>query len=95
VILDATWRDPELRTHAARLASETHSALVELMCSATVDVAAERIANRRRGNSDATPQIAAALAARRGGWDTAQHINTGQDLEESAREAHNAWRRAI
>ena len=44
VILDGTWRDPHARAHAHRLASETHSAMVELMCVATNDTAAERIA---------------------------------------------------
>ena len=47
VILDGTWRDPQLRAQAHRLASETHSAAVEFVCSATVDTAAGRISTRR------------------------------------------------
>ncbi|WP_231982082.1 bifunctional aminoglycoside phosphotransferase/ATP-binding protein [Mycobacterium sp. E2327] len=95
VILDGTWRDPELRARAHRLASETHSATVELMCSSTVDTAAGRITTRRPGNSEVTPQIAAAMAAERAGWDTAHRIDTSGALEESAREAVDAWRRTV
>lgn len=95
VILDGTWRDPHMRAHAQRLASETHSAIVELMCSATDDAAAGRIKTRRPGNSEATPEIAAALAAQRAGWNTAHRIDTSQPPERSATEAHDAWRRAV
>ena len=95
VILDGTWRDPEMRAQAHRLAAETHSAMVELMCSATVDTAAERITTRRPGNSDVTPEIAAALAAQHAGWDTAQVIDTSRKHEHVVREAHDIWRRAV
>jgi aminoglycoside phosphotransferase family enzyme/predicted kinase len=95
VILDGTWRDPLQRAQAHRLASETHSAAVELMCSSTVDTAAARITTRRPGNSEVTPEIAAALAAERAGWDTARRIDTSGAIEDSAREALDAWCRAI
>jgi aminoglycoside phosphotransferase family enzyme/predicted kinase len=95
VILDGTWRDPQMRAHARRLASETHSAMVELMCFTTVDTAAGRIETRRAGNSEVTPEIAAALAAQDAGWDTAHQIDTSRPLEQSVPEAHDFWRRAI
>jgi aminoglycoside phosphotransferase family enzyme/predicted kinase len=95
VILDGTWRDPRLREQAHRIASETHSAAVELMCSSTVDTAADRITTRRPGNSEVTPEIAAALAAERAGWDSAHRIDTSGAIEDSAREALDAWRRTI
>ena len=95
MILDGTWRDPRMRAHAHRLASETHSAVVELMCSATVDTAAGRIATRRPGNSEVTPEIAAAMAARDAGWYTAHQIDTSQALENLVREAHDVWLRAV
>ncbi|HWT48492.1 MAG TPA: AAA family ATPase, partial [Mycobacterium sp.] len=95
VILDGTWRDPQMRAQARRLASETHSAMVELMCSTTVDMAAGRIRTRRPGNSEVTPEIAAALAAQRAGWDTAHQIDTSRPLESLAREVHDVWRRAV
>ncbi len=95
VILDGTWRDPEMRAQAHRLAAETHSALVELMCSAAVDTAADRIRTRRPGSSEVTPEIAAALAARHHGWDTAYLIDTSQQHEQALSEAHDVWRRAV
>jgi uncharacterized protein len=95
VILDSTWRDPQMRAHAYRLAAETHSALVELVCSATADMAAGRITTRRPGNSDVTPEIAATLAAQNNGWDTAHRVDTSRVLERSVQDAHDVWHRAI
>jgi uncharacterized protein len=95
VILDATWRDPQIRAYAHRLAAETHSQIIELMCSTTVDATLGRIKTRAAGNSDATPEIAAALAARDNGWDTAYPIDTSEPLQYSVRKAHDVWRRAI
>jgi uncharacterized protein len=95
VILDGTWRDPETRARAHRLAMETHSAVVELMCTAAVDTATGRIKTRRPGNSDATPEIATALAAQHAGWDAAHRMDTSRPLEDSLREAHDVWCRAI
>lgn len=95
VILDGTWRDSHLRAHAHRVATETLSALVELMCVATNDVAAERITTRRRGNSDVTPEIAAAIAYRNTGWGTAYSVDTSQSLEHSVQAARDIWYRAI
>jgi aminoglycoside phosphotransferase family enzyme/predicted kinase len=91
VILDGTWQDPQNRAHAHHLAEETHSAFVELMCSATNDTTADRIKTRRPGNSEVTTQIAAALASRDHGWDTANRMNTTRPLEDSLREAHDIW----
>jgi uncharacterized protein len=95
VIIDGTWRNPQIRAHAHRLATETFSALVELMCVATVDMAADRITTRRSGNSDVTPEIAAALAVQHNGWDTARRVDTCRSLGHSVQAAHDAWRRAI
>lgn len=93
VILDGTWRDPQMRAQARRLAAETHSATVELICSATPDTATGRIITRPPGNSEVTPEIAAALAAQQAGWDTAHRVDTSGSLEDSARQALDAWRR--
>jgi aminoglycoside phosphotransferase family enzyme/predicted kinase len=95
VILDGTWRDPQIRAHAHRHATETHSAVVELMCVATADVATGRITTRRLGNSEVTPEIATALAARQNRWDTAHRIDSSRVLERSVEEAHEIWCRAI
>ena len=95
MILDGTWRDPQIRAQAHRLASETHSALVELMCTATVDTAADRIRTRQPGSSEVTPEIATMLAAEpaalQTGWDTAHQVNTSRPLEDSVRQAHDIW----
>jgi len=95
VVLDGTWSDPLNRAQARRLAAETHSALAEIVCSAAVETAAERITTRRPGHSDVTPQIAATLAAGHGGWETAHRMDTTQPLEDSLREAHKIWLGAI
>ncbi|WP_156744883.1 bifunctional aminoglycoside phosphotransferase/ATP-binding protein [Mycobacterium sp. E2238] len=94
VILDGTWRDPRTREKAHRLAAETHSALVEFVCSATADVAADRIKTRPAGNSEVTPEIAAALAAGHADWDGAHRIDTSRRPDLVAREAHDLWRGA-
>jgi uncharacterized protein len=95
VILDGSWRDPQMRAEARRVASETHSAFVELMCTATVDTAADRIRTRRSGSSEVTPEIAAVLAtepaAQQAGWDTAHRMNTSRPLEDSVRQARDIW----
>ncbi|QUR67849.1 AAA family ATPase [Mycobacterium spongiae] len=95
VILDATWGDPRDRAQAHRLAKETHSPIVELRCSATADMTADRISTRAAGNSDATPEIATALAARQGGWDTAYLVDTSAPLDESAGRAYDIWHRTL
>lgn len=64
------------------------------MCAVPVDAAAGRIKTREPGNSDATPEIAAALAAQHNGWDTAHILQTDRPLEDSLREARDIWRRA-
>ncbi|ORW61003.1 hypothetical protein AWC20_07140 [Mycobacterium parmense] len=95
VILDATWRDPWLRAQARRMAGQTSSATVELVCETKAATAGDRIRTRRPGTSQVTPEIAAAMAARRAGWDTAQVIDTSRPLDQSAAEAHDVWRRAV
>ncbi|WP_083746534.1 AAA family ATPase [Mycobacterium terramassiliense] len=91
VILDGTWRDPQMRARARRIAAETHSATVELRCAAARQTAAGRITTRAPGNSEVTPEIAAALAAEQAGWDTAHRIDTSGSPEDSARAALGVW----
>ena len=91
VILDATWRDPKMRANAGILAAQTHSALVELMCVAKVDVAAKRIKVRRPGNSDVTPEIAEEMSAQNNCWESAYRVDTTRGLGYSLLRAHNFW----
>lgn len=95
VVLDATWRDPGLRASAHRVAVETQSALVELMCTVPNGLAVERIRIRQRGNSDATPEIAAGLGAREDDWDTAELVDTSRGVEHALQPARDAWRCAV
>jgi uncharacterized protein len=94
VILDGTWRDPQLRAQAYRVAVQTHSALVDLMCVAPTDMAADRIKARRAGNSDVTPEIADALDVHNG-WDDAHRVDASRGLDHSVLLAQNVWRQAI
>ncbi len=93
VILDGTWGDPQIRARAHRVGAETHSAMVELVCSATAETAAERATTRPVGTSEATPQIAVALAGRDTGWDTAHVIDTSRAPDHALGEALDAWAR--
>lgn len=95
VILDGTWRDAQFRALARRLASDKHAPITEIHCVLPADVAAERIKSRAPGNSDATPQIGAALAARDFQWDSAHRIDTAQPLERCGQEVQQLWRAAI
>ncbi|WP_158019195.1 AAA family ATPase [Mycobacterium basiliense] len=95
VILDATWRDPQMRAQAYRIASETHSALVELQCTVPIRVASDRISAREPGNSDATPEIAATLAAQHHGWHSSVRIDTSKSHERALHEARIAWCQAV
>ncbi|MGX9791134.1 bifunctional aminoglycoside phosphotransferase/ATP-binding protein [Mycobacterium sp. MMS18-G62] len=85
VILDGTWRDSRQRKRARLLADQTASPLVEFTCSVELEQASARIRGRGPSASDATPEIAAALA------DAASfdghHIDTGRPLAESVAEA--------
>lgn len=80
---------------ARRIAGETNSAVMELICSARVEMASERIETRAAGNSEATPEIATALASRQNAWDKAYRIETSQPLEVSVQKALDVWHRAI
>jgi uncharacterized protein len=92
VILDATWRDFRHRKLANELAAEARCAFLEIACAATVDAAAERVRRRPASNSDATPEIAEALAIADETWATAHRIDTSRGVAESTNEAEKLWR---
>jgi len=95
VILDATWRDSRHRGKAEELATKTASALLEIACKAPVGAAADRVRRRQTGNSDATPQIAEALADDYDSWATARRIDTTRGLSEAANEIETLWRATV
>jgi predicted kinase len=87
VILDGTWRDQRHRLHAREIAHQEHSPTVELVCTAPIEEAMKRIANRSSSTSDATPKIASAMARDEHDWVGAHCVDTTQPLTEAAAEA--------
>ena len=93
VILDASWTDPAHRAAARRLAARRSADLVEIECSAPLEVAMERIRARREagiGPSDATPELARRMAERRRGVETARPLDTHRSLESVVSDALRA-----
>jgi len=76
VVLDATWTSAQHRRSAATAAAGVAADLVQLCCSAPPQVTARRIASRAASVSDATPAIAARLAAEQEPWPEATVIDT-------------------
>ena len=88
VILDGTWRDARQRERACELADETVSPIIEFTCSTPLDEASARIQNRSTTTtSDASPEIAAALATPDDRWYEGHPIDTRRPLPDSAAEA--------
>ncbi|ADG98822.1 conserved hypothetical protein [Segniliparus rotundus DSM 44985] len=94
VILDASWGAAGERERAQQLGRETDAAVVALRCTTPPDVAERRIAHRRAGFSDATADIARAMATDAGAWTQATDVDTSAPLETSAAAALAAWERA-
>lgn len=87
VILDGTWRDARQRERARTAGTETGSPVVEFECLVSLSQAADRIVTRGLSPSDATPQIAAALAGQDAEPDHGFAIDTTRPLAESVAEA--------
>ena len=94
VILDGTWRDAYQRQRARTMAEQTRTPLVEFTCSVSLAEAAARIVERPASSSDATPQIAAALAGRDTERAEGHPIDTSRPLAESVAEAQQICRLA-
>ncbi|GAB2727765.1 bifunctional aminoglycoside phosphotransferase/ATP-binding protein [Nocardia thraciensis] len=91
VVLDAGWGDADERRYAAHTAADTGSELIELCCTAPQSVASKRITARSGGESEATPAIAAAMAADQDPWPTAVGLDTTLPLEYTAHAAVRIW----
>jgi len=76
VVLDATWTSADHRNLAAEVASHSAADLVQLRCTAAPQVITSRIASRVGGVSDATPAVAAQLAASQAPWPDAVVVDT-------------------
>ncbi|MGZ4690704.1 MAG: bifunctional aminoglycoside phosphotransferase/ATP-binding protein [Acidimicrobiia bacterium] len=93
VVLDATWGDARERASAAALAAATSSDLVELRCDAPVGIREQRIARRQRSGSDASDasvEVARALASRADPWPDAVAVDTSNRADESLSTALHA-----
>lgn len=83
VVLDASFSSSAWREAAHAVASEHHARYTPIRCEAPADVAHERL--RRRGTddaSDATVEIADAMAERFDAWDDALTLDTRSPLDE-------------
>jgi hypothetical protein len=79
VVLDASWSRRAHRDAAAEVAEITTSELHALRCVAPMDVAQERIAQRRRSGtatSDATAAVAQTMAVTADPWPEAHDLDT-------------------
>ena len=98
VVLDASWTDASHRSAAAAVARETHSELVEVECTTRPEVAVERLGNRARAAadvSDATPEVAAAMAATSDPWPDAQVVDTTGPADHVAAQTEALIRRSL
>ena len=79
VVLDASWSAGARRAAARRVASACGAEIIEIRCRLAPAIASARILARRaagEGSSDATPEIAARLAASADPWPEARSIDT-------------------
>lgn len=77
IMLDASWSQQTWRDMAAEVARSTASDLVELRCVAPASMADRRIASRSRDDpSDATSEVAHAMAGLFDRWPSATEIDT-------------------
>ncbi|NEW55055.1 AAA family ATPase [Nocardia cyriacigeorgica] len=92
VVLDASWIDPEHRRHASALANATAAELVQIRCCCPVEVAERRIRNRSSSMmSEATVEIAAAMASDDVTWPQARTAPTDQLLEATVAKVLHEW----
>lgn len=90
VVLDATWNDERWRVEARSSAQQASAALLEVRCEVPAEVAADRMRRRAlRGAdpSDATPEVAAALAAAADPWPESRVLDTSGDEEATTARA--------
>ena len=96
VILDGTWHDPRQRANAHDVAAATHAAVSEIVCVASGSTAAERVRDRAPDDiSDATPDIARALATDVSQWPQACVMDTTRPIAETVRDAEALWQHMV
>jgi aminoglycoside phosphotransferase family enzyme/predicted kinase len=90
VVVDASWSSSDWRREAAELAASTSSDLSELWCRAPLALAQARITarpERAADASDASPEVAAAMAAAFESWPTAIRIDTAMSCKHAVEQA--------
>jgi aminoglycoside phosphotransferase family enzyme/predicted kinase len=98
VVLDASFTEETWRAAARALAADTDADIVELRCSAPAGVADERIRQRLAAGgdaSDATPEIAAIMAAAEVPWPSAHTVDMASGPAAGLAAAMDAIRRTI
>ena len=95
VILDASWTSADERARALHMAAASNAVPVEICCTTPAELAASRIRERRGSLSDATPEIAAAIAQSADAWPAARQCDTSATLDVSVNVAVGSWREAI
>ena len=76
VIIDASWTSAQQRAAAAAVAGDASARLVQLCCTASPELARQRMATRPDGLSDADAAIARHMAAAMAPWPAATVIDT-------------------
>ncbi|HTY29481.1 MAG TPA: AAA family ATPase [Mycobacterium sp.] len=92
VVLDGTWTDARHRERAHQVAQRTAATVVEFACAAPLDATVERIRTRTQTTSQATPEIATALAERDDVWPGAHRLDTTRPPADSVAEAREICR---
>jgi len=90
VVLDATWTTAERRRMAADVARAAVADLHELRCECPTDLREARVLQRPHdgpGSSEATPEVAADLAASADPWPTAKAVDCAVPVDQAGRSA--------
>ncbi|MFI8438254.1 AAA family ATPase [Streptomyces sp. NPDC079020] len=90
VVLDATWSHEEQREAARRTAESTSANLVALHCQVPDDVSASRLGTRAPGASDASLDVASAMAEEEPPWTEAVTVDSSGSLEAAVAQALRA-----
>ncbi|WP_245550930.1 bifunctional aminoglycoside phosphotransferase/ATP-binding protein [Nocardia paucivorans] len=91
VVLDASWSDASQRQRALELAAATDAEPVRLCCECPRETADHRLRNRPPTESDATPEIAHAIADSAAAWPEADLLDTTRPLDLVVAEAVARW----
>ncbi|WP_245547243.1 AAA family ATPase [Nocardia brevicatena] len=91
VVLDASWSDTFQRQRALELAAAAGAEPVRLRCECPRATADRRLRDRPPTESDATPEIAHAIADSASAWPEADTLDTTRPLDIVAAEAAARW----